>query len=122
VQIADGNTETYFLSTFGRATRTTICSCEVKTDPNLSQALHLLNGNTLQSKIEQGSVVKKLLQDGRSPDEVIQDLYLRCLSRKPTADEVAKLDAFLKPDTKTEQVLNDIFWSLLNSKEFVFNH
>src|SRR5205085_3937961 len=64
VQIADGNTGTYFLKTFGRASRTTVCSCEVKIDPNLSQALHLLNGDTLQSKIEQGGVVKKMLAAG----------------------------------------------------------
>jgi hypothetical protein len=59
VQIADGNTANYFLTTFGRASRTTVCSCEVKTDPNLSQALHLLNGNTVQNKVEQGGLVKK---------------------------------------------------------------
>jgi hypothetical protein len=122
IQIADGNTGTYFLKTFGRASRTSVCSCEVKTDPNLSQALHLLNGDTVQNKIEQGGFVKKSLKEGRSRDEIIQDIYLRCFSREPTADEVSKLQSFFKPDSKTERVLNDIFWSLLNSKEFVFNH
>src|SRR6185369_12019967 len=77
VQIADGNTANYFLTTFGRASRTTVCSCEVKVDPNLSQALHLLNGRTLQSKIDDGSVVKKLLKQGQSPDQIIDNLYLR---------------------------------------------
>ena len=47
VQIADGRTSNYFLTTFGRATRETVCSCEVKMEPNLSQALHLLNGDTV---------------------------------------------------------------------------
>jgi hypothetical protein len=122
VEIADGNTSDYFLTTFGRATRTTVCSCEVKIDPNLSQALHLLNGDTLQTKIEQGGVVKKLLQQGEKPDRVIENLYLRCLGRKPTEQEAAKLKAFFTPAAKPEQVLNDIFWSLLNAKEFVFNH
>ena len=37
---------TYFLTTFGRATRETVCSCEVKLEPTLSQSLHLLNGDT----------------------------------------------------------------------------
>ena len=45
VQIADGGVSTYFLTTFGRATRETVCSCEVKLDPTLSQSLHLLNGD-----------------------------------------------------------------------------
>jgi hypothetical protein len=66
--------------------------------------------------------VKKSLKEGRSRDEIIQDIYLRCFSREPTADEVSKLQSFFKPDSKPERVLNDIFWSLMNSKEFVFNH
>ena len=41
VQIADGNTSDYFLTTFGRAKRESVCSCEVMMEPNLSQALAL---------------------------------------------------------------------------------
>jgi hypothetical protein len=122
VEIADGNSGTYFLTTFGRASRTTVCSCEVKIDPNLSQALHLLNGNTVQNKIEQGGVVKKLLKEGQTAEQVIDSLYLRCFSRKPTDEEIAKLKEFFTPEAKPDEVLNDVFWSLLNSKEFVFNH
>jgi hypothetical protein len=122
VEIADGNTGNYFLTTFGRASRTTVCSCEVKVDPNLSQALHLLNGNTVQTKIEQGGVVKKLIKDGRTPEQIIEDLYLRCFTRKPTAEEQSRLKEFFVEGAKPDQVLNDVFWSLLNTKEFVFNH
>jgi hypothetical protein len=122
VEIPDGNTADYFLTTFGRASRTTVCSCEVKADPNLSQALHLLNGDTIQQKIEQGGVVKSLLKHKETPDEIIANLYLRCLSRSPTAEESTKLKTFFKDGDAPEQVLNDVFWSLLNAKEFVFNH
>jgi len=122
VEIADGNTSTFFLTTFGRARRESVCSCEVSTDPNLSQALHLLNGATVEGKINDGAVVKKLLKSGKKPAEIVDDLYLRCFARKPTADESGKLLSFLKDDKKDEQVLNDVFWALLNSKEFIFNH
>ncbi len=122
VEIADGNTANYFLTTFGRASRTTVCSCEVKVDPNLSQALHLLNGNTAQRKIEEGGVVKGLLAHGQTPEQITEELYLRCFSRKPTPDEQTRLEEFFKDGAKQEQVLKDIFWSLLNAKEFVFNH
>ena len=122
VEIPDGSTADYFLTTFGRASRATVCSCEVKVDPNLSQALHLLNGNTIQNKIEQGGVVKSLLKRGEAPDQVIADLYLRCVGRQPTTNETAKLKSFFKKDGAAEPVLNDVFWSLLNAKEFVFNH
>jgi hypothetical protein len=122
VQIADGNVSSYFLSTFGRAKRESVCSCEVKVEPNLSQALHLLNGSTVQDKINEGAVVKKLLKAGKSTDEVIEELYLRCLARKPTEKEKTKLSGFFKDAKSPEPVLNDLFWSLLNSKEFIFNH
>ena len=122
VQIADGNTSSYFLTTFGRATRETVCSCEVKTEPNLSQALHLLNGSTVNDKIQEGGVVKALLKAGKKPDEIIEDLYMRCLSRKPASDELTELQKFLADAKDPEPVLSDLFWSLLNSKEFIFNH
>ena len=122
VQIADGNVNTYFLTTFGRATRTSVCTCEVKTEPNLSQALHLLNGTTTHEKCQSGGVVKQLLKAGKTTDEIIDELYLRCLARAPDPEERTKLKAFFVPEAKPEQVLNDLFWALLNSKEFIFNH
>ncbi|HTD64928.1 MAG TPA: DUF1549 domain-containing protein, partial [Candidatus Limnocylindria bacterium] len=91
VEIADGNVNNYFLTTFGRATRGTVCSCEVRTEPNLSQALHLLNGDSTQGKIANGGVVKKLLAAHKEPAKVIEELYLRCLSRAPTEKEMARL-------------------------------
>jgi hypothetical protein len=124
VQIADGNQSNYFLTTFGRATRETVCSCEVKMDPNLSQALHLLNGDTVNQRIQQGGVVKKLLDAGKRPEEALEELYLRALSRKPSPKELEKilpaLQAAQGAAVRTE--LEDVFWALLNSNEFIFNH
>ena len=122
VQIADGNTSTYFLTTFGRATRATACSCEVKMEPNLSQALHLLNGDTLAEKIKNGGVVKKMLDDKLPPEKIIEDLYLRTLTRSPTDKEKQGLLAMLKDEPDQQAVLEDAFWAILNSREFVFNH
>ena len=122
VEIADGRTSSYFLTTFGRTTRASVCSCEVKMEPNLSQALHLLNGDTVNGRVQNGGVVRRLLKEGKSTRQVVEELYMACLSRLPTAKETADLEQFFK-DTKTpEVVLNDLFWSLLNAKEFVFNH
>jgi hypothetical protein len=47
---------------------------------------------------------------------------MRSLSRKPTEEEATKLQKFLVDAKDPEPVLNDLFWSLLNSKEFIFNH
>jgi hypothetical protein len=119
----DGRTSTFFLTTFGRATRDTVCSCEVALEPNLSQALHLLNGDTVNSKCIQGGYVAKALAAKKTPSQVIDELYLSCLARKPTAAEKEKLMAFVgEKDRSDTDVLNDLFWAILNSKEFIFNH
>lgn len=121
VQIADGQTSSYFLKTFGRATRETVCSCEVVMEPNLSQALHLLNGDTVQKKIQEGALVKRLLAE-RSPREVVENLYLRSVSRPPTSHEISRLEPMWNAAKEPQKAIEDIFWALLNSKEFMFNH
>ena len=123
VQIADGNTSTYFLTTFGRAKRDTVCSCEVRMEPSLSQALHLLNGDTVNQKIAQGKFVESRIKAGKKPLEIVDEMYISCLTRKPTDKEYSTLVQVLDENKKDEQnTLNDVFWSLLNSREFIFNH
>jgi len=122
VQMADGSSSTYFLTTFGRASRRTVCSCEVKMEPNLSQALHLLNGDTVAQKIQAGGLIERRLGEKKPSQEIIDELYLRALSRKPTELERKKFDAVLAADPDQKKTIEDIFWALLNSREFIFNH
>ena len=122
VQIADGQTSNYFLTTFGRAKRETVCACEANSDPSLSQALHMLNGDAVHGKVAQGGVVKKLLDQGKTPEQVIENLYVRCLSRKPTPEEQQKLLAVVAGAENPQAGLDDVFWAILNSREFLFNH
>jgi hypothetical protein len=125
VNIADGNTSTYFITTFGRATRKTVCSCEVKMEPNLSQALHLLNGDSVHNRIIRGKVINKMITDKSPPEEIVRSLYRKTLSRDPNEAEISKLNHTLanaKDSKEKLVVLEDIFWALLNSKEYLFNH
>jgi hypothetical protein len=126
VEIADGNTSTYFLTTFGRATRATVCSCEVVMEPNLSQALHLLNGDATHQRIQRSPVIASRLKAGEEPMAIVRHLYLRAFGREPTAIETAGLGESIEAagtDPKARrEILDDIFWALLNSKEFLFNH
>jgi hypothetical protein len=123
VQIADGNVSTYFLRTFGRAERASVCSCEVKMDPNLGQALHLLNGDITQNKLNEGQAVKKMIDAKKTPEQILEALYIRCFARKPTPAETKTVnEALAATPAETQQILEDTFWALLNSKEFMFNH
>ena len=122
VQIADGRTSNYFLTTFGRAPRDTVCACESKTEPTLSQALHMLNGNTIGGKIQSGGLIKKLLAEGQTPPQVIERLYIRALSRKPLPEEMDRLMTVVGQAQNPQAGLEDVFWAVLNSREFIFNH
>ncbi|MEM7476493.1 MAG: DUF1549 and DUF1553 domain-containing protein [Planctomycetota bacterium] len=122
VQIADGGTSTYFLNTFGRSPRTTVCDCEASTDPSLSQALHLLNGSTTTGKISQGKLVATWLDQGITVPEAIARIYIRSLSRLPTEAETNSLAKMVAEAGDNRVGLEDAFWAVLNSREFMFNH
>jgi len=123
VQIADGAVSNYFLTTFGRAKRESVCSCEVKMEPTLSQALHLMNGDAVNDRIRQGRVVAKLIEAKKTDREIIEDLYFRVFGRLPLDKEWQPIQQTLAaaPDQR-QQALEDVFWALMNSKEFYFNH
>ncbi|WP_395746733.1 DUF1549 domain-containing protein [Prosthecobacter sp.] len=123
VQIADGAVSNYFLTTFGRAKRESVCSCEVKMEPTLSQALHLMNGDAVNDRIKQGRVVAKMIQEKKGDREIVEDLFLRVFGRMPIDKEWTNVQQAIAEDPGARQsVLEDLFWALLNSKEFYFNH
>jgi hypothetical protein len=120
VQIADGKTSSYFLQTFGRASRETVCSCEVSMEPNLSQALHLLNGSTVSNKIRAGRFIDEEMKKKQTPEAIIRKLYIKAYSREVKDQELEKLLPFVIQSKNKKETLEDIFWALLNSKEFIF--
>jgi len=98
VQLYAGNVTNFFLSTFGRAPRESACSCEVNKEANLSQALHLVNGDTITLKVASSKLIPSLLAAKLPPEKIIEELYILALSRKPTADETAALTVIINED------------------------
>lgn len=121
VEVADAKKTNYFLTTFGRSTRDNVCARD-EVSPTLSQALHLLTGDTVEGNMKAGNLVTKLTASGKKPAEIMTELYLRVIGRPPTADESTALEALFSDAEQTKATLEDIQWALLNSKEFLFNH
>ncbi len=128
VQIFDGGADRdYFLKNFGASKRETVCACEVRMEPTLTQTLHLINGNTMETALQRSPVLTKLMHDASSPEEGVKVLYRRALSREPTGYELARFAERAKQrDLNDIQQLRrfyeDVLWALLNSTEFAFNH
>lgn len=111
-----------FFSTFGRSSRATVCACETKKEPTLSQTLHLAVGDTVRDRLGASGVIKRLLDQGARPEAMIEELFIRALSRRPTHSEQTAMRELIGEAVKDEATYEDIFWSLLNSTEFAFNH
>jgi hypothetical protein len=130
-QMPDTGLKTYFLPLFGKSERVTACACERNGEVTMPQLLHLQNGQTVVYKIGAGNGrLDRLLRDKAVADDAVTDeLYLATLSR-PAPDEIKarvrrELTANLRRGEEfrsREEVFRDLFWALLNSKEFAFNH
>lgn len=121
--LPDSNYDDYFLTVFGKPKRTSVCECERSPDANLAQALHTLNGDTISNKISAGDGRIARLLTAQAPHEaIVTELYLATFSRRPTAEELALCQQLLteSPDPKT--FYEDLLWSLVNSKQFLFVH
>ena len=128
VQLYDSAVENYFLQTFGRNARRIVCECERSDEPTMVQVLHLSNGSTLNEKLHApGNRLDKLLRlrrEGMSSAGLVDEIYLACMSRYPSETERQQLVELIPPPgAKTEaEIVEDVFWGLLSSREFLFNH
>ena len=95
---------------------------EATTEPTLSQALHMINGDTLTRKIGESKRLQKLLDAGKKPIEVVETIYIGLPVAQTQPRRVQKLDAVLAAEPNARVAVDDIFWAVLNSREFLFNH
>ncbi len=111
-----------FFATFGRSSRGTVSACETKREPTLSQTLHLAVGDTVRDRLAAVGWLKTLVESNSRPEPILEELYIRVLSRRPTSSETRAFCDLIGAASKDPFVYEDIYWSLLNSTEFGFNH
>ncbi len=126
LQLPDSNTVSYFLASFGRPDRVQTCDCERTNEPSMAQALHIANGDTLNQKLAaKDNRVDKLLASGKPDAALVEDAYMLALSRPPTGrerDGVLKVLAAATEPAEKRAAVEDVFWGLMSSREFLFNH
>jgi hypothetical protein len=122
-QIPDGKMENPFLKTFGRPARELACECERESDSNLSQALQLIGGATVNGKLrDDNGRMATLAKSSKTPEEITRELYLVALAREPNSTETAAAVKHLTSAKDRRQAVEDLGWVLINSKEFLFRH
>jgi hypothetical protein len=111
-----------FFETFGRSSRSTVCACETKKDPTLSQTMHLVVGDTIRDRLSVAGLTKSLIDQQQPPERILERLFVRVLSRKPTQVELDGCLQMLEGSSGNPEIYEDILWGMLNSTEFIFNH
>ena len=133
-QLPDVQVESQFLESFGRPPRLVCDTAERSSDPSIAQALHVINGTTLNDKLRSSrSNIGAFLKLGLSDTRILDHVFLSAFSRHPTESEQENMLERMKaarlekgPEeaklAARREVVEDLMWALLTKKEFLFNH
>jgi hypothetical protein len=95
----------------------------------IPQALMMMNGELMQQALSGkpgsflGHLINEAAQQSRPAESYMVDsVYLAALSRHPSAKELVQARQYFESYPDSLQVLQDLFWSLLNSNEFILIH
>jgi len=109
-----------FLDTFGRPDPNQDPPCERSSDSTTPQVLHLMNSPALNKKLASDTGrVARLAASDMTNTEIADEAYLLMFSRRPTTEESKKAAGSL-PSKDRRLAVEDLFWALLNTPEFLF--
>jgi hypothetical protein len=123
IELPDAEYPDYFLNTFAKPRRASVCECERSPDESLSQALHTLNGDVLANKIADGKGrIATLVKENKPAAEIVEQIYLAALCRQPSEAERTAAQTHLQENANPREYYEDLLWALINSKQFLFVH
>jgi hypothetical protein len=123
IQLPDSRVPSFFLDVFGRPSRQITCECERTVQPNIAQALHLLNSDYLNKKIgDPKGRIESMFKAKKPLAEMVNALYMVTLSRPPQGEELNRAMHWIGMAPTPREGVQDLLWTLLNSREFLFNH
>jgi hypothetical protein len=130
LQLPDSAVDSYFLNAFGRPPRVTAADSERQQEPSITQALHVINGDTINKKLASPTgLVQGLIDSGSDNKAVVERIYLAALNRYPGDEELRALSQALDSaaaqggaDVPRRRAIEDLAWAVLTGREFLFNH
>lgn len=123
IDLAEGGINHPFLQAFSKPVRDVTCECAREEDPSLPQMLHLLNNKGMLAKVDSPkSLLASALKQKKSDAELIEQVYLATLSRRPTAAEVGIATRHIEKLGDRAKGLQDLQYALFNLGEFLLRH
>jgi len=122
IQLWDNRLPSYFLEIFGRPERTSPCECGRASEPTMAQALHLMNAPEIEARLASSAGrAAKLAASDLTNEQIAEELSLAALGRFPRPDE-RQVAAELFAAAARGEAAADFLWTLMNSRDFLFNH
>jgi len=116
-------TAAYAFRIFGRPPRTSACDCERAMDPALPQKLFLMTDPNLIGKISSpAGRLQTLLKSKKADDEILEELFLATLSRRPTEADRKYFAEYRQTVNDRRAAFTDTLWALINTRQFILNH
>ena len=114
----------YFLTVFGFPRRDILAQRDKS--PSLSQALHMMNSDTIRGKVEADqNVLTDLLDQDLDDQAIVSHVFERAYAREPTPAQWASISRFIADEQQAgrtrRRALENMLWAVLNSKEFQLN-
>lgn len=128
------NASSAFLQVFGRPEAASVCECERVQSSSLAQSLHLMNSSEVKGKLATASGRADQLAKSEDDAKNIDEIYLVAYSRPASGEELSIAEDFVSqprtdsagkpidPKTARRRAYEDLLWSIMNTKEFLYNH
>ena len=110
--------QTQFLKAFGQPERTSPCACDRLDEPNLEQAIQLLNGRDVFDRVQQGVQIYRTM----TTEEIVESLCLAAFARFPHENEQREMREYLSNTDDRDQAIGDLLWAVMATQEFLFQH
>jgi hypothetical protein len=109
----------HFLRIYGESDREIVENSNK--DASVMQALTMMNGSLFRNLTSGFSVISREMQEAKTPEEVVDTIYLSTLSRRATPEEKALLVPIAADrGADGREGKGDVLWTILNTRQFLF--